>query len=197
MRFVVTGFGLFGGHARNPSLDVGRALVDRLRVAGLEASFSELPVTLEAARTWPRPEPGTTWVIHLGLAASRSGVDVELVAWNRIGPHADGVGDRASDGRLDDMDVTRIATPLPVASLARALGSIALPSGRVCAVACSDDPGDYICNATYWYSLAAWSRGDAAPACFVHVPPLDEVEAAAVGSALADALRVMSDRATG
>lgn len=171
---LVTGFGAFPGVARNPSAE----LIARLAAAppdlvdGIAASFHLLPVTwamledeLPALYEAHRPHA----VVHFGVASKRRTVCIETRAKNAASQKsADAEGAIAPLSHLVAGGPEALRTPLAVSRLVAA----ARTSGVTARA--SRDAGDYLCNATYWTSLAAGHR-----AVFVHVPHAAETGTAA------------------
>jgi pyroglutamyl-peptidase len=165
---LVTAFGSFPGARANPTIAILRA-VERdwgraFARAGFELRTASLPVVYEGAEArvqaliaQMRPHV----VLHLGLAARRSKLSFEACARNRLSVlHRDGAGARSGRMILAPQGpmVRRARAPL-----ARVLAAMA-SSGAACAL--SRDAGDYLCNQTFYASLAT-----AAPCVgFLHVP---------------------------
>lgn len=184
VRALVTGFGPFGAVRSNPSARVAIAVADRLSAAGFGARAETLDVTFDVARTAPSrllaDHPGATLLLHVGVAEGRQVVSLERTARNFVGGRPD-VSGNARAGSLDvDGPPTR-TTAVDVVALSRALVS---PVD----VEISDDAGDYVCNAIYYASLAAVAARAGVRSLFVHVPPMPDEQADAVGRALADGL---------
>ncbi len=190
--FFVTGFGPFGDHKHNPSWDVARAAGETL---GTDPHL--LPVTFEVAAQFTRAHlqaVSTTrlFFVHFGLAADRSAVCFERRARNRRSddPSTDDTSSAdpsrlrplVTDGRDQYPCLVDVST---LTEKYNRRASDALPDGRI-----SKDCGAYVCNALYYHSLRACvearTDGSAADALFVHVPPLDDSEAARVGQLVAD-----------
>jgi len=154
VNLLVTGFGAFPGVSRNPSGEVARAVdgadLDGVRVVGrvLDVSYARGPrEAIRVARSI-----GATLVIGLGVASTRSAVDVERRAVRAAEGPADVDGRTRSGLRGPPI----VEATIDVVRLAAALGANL-----------SDDAGRYVCNA-WLYRVA---RGCAAPVGFVHVPP--------------------------
>jgi len=151
---LVTGFGPFGPVVDNPAARLARAVHGRRTggetVVGLviPTSFARGPAaTIAAARL-----VGPRFVIGIGVATTRSGVEVErraVATGDGRTPDVDG----ATLDRLDGPDV--VASTLDPERLAAVLGADL-----------SDDAGRYVCNA-WLYQVA---RALDVPVGFVHVP---------------------------
>ncbi len=178
---VITGFGPFGPHARNPSYPFALSVHHALERRGIFAEPWSLPVTWEVAEEIPhRLTEAGVLVIHCGLAANRTRINLERGASNVAGPTPD-VDGVVATGILDIDGPARLTTTLDLDALELAMMESLGDRFGVCQ---SDDAGAYICNAIYYRALQA-RDGDA---LFVHIPDIwhDELELAA--SALADAL---------
>jgi pyroglutamyl-peptidase len=179
---VITGFGPFGPHDRNPSDAFAHAVHDALQAYGVHASPVTLPVTWGvAARAPAKLGADGVLIVHCGLAADRAEVNLERGASNVAGPTPDVEGVVAT-GVLDAEGPARLTTTLDLDALELAMAE---SLGDTLGVRQSDDAGTYICNAIYYRALQA-RGGDA---LFVHIPDLvapDEIER--VARAFADAL---------
>ena len=177
-RYIVTGFEPFGTHRHNPSLWAADACAKTLGAyPQTYASFAKLPVTYLVARLWAPSTPLAPGevVVHFGLAQGRDHVCLERCAW----PEHHDVADNHGLTPSDHPDFWQGA-PTPRYS--------ALPLERLelespWPVRLSDDPGRYVCNATFYHTLGATER-----AVFVHIPPCDEPQAREIGRAFAQAL---------
>lgn len=150
---LVTGFGPFGDIIDNPSARVARA-IEGWRVRGetvvtrvLPVSYARAPAEVIALATYLRPR----LVLGLGVAATRSGVEVERRGLRAGGEAVDVDGLGWEPGAGPDV----LASTLDVAKLAGALGAEE-----------SDHAGAYVCNA--W--LYEVTRALSVPVGFVHVP---------------------------
>lgn len=161
---LLTAFGAFPGVASNPSAEILAVLArEVIRRPGppatafvrLETLWSAPEAALRLAR---RLRPGT--LVHLGVAARRRTLRVELVAANRAVPHPDAAGTLPASPRLS----ATAGGGLGVGYDARPLVTAAR---RFAPATLSRDAGGYICNATLFASLAE----RAAPVvAFIHVP---------------------------
>ena len=161
---LVTGFGPFPGAPTNPTLDMLRRL-EGDGVAGADLVVAQLPVTFAGVRPALRQAAAACRpdaVLLLGLARSRTTLDVETLARNRVGATTTDTEGAMPAGALDaDAPDIRLATWPAAASLA-ALRSAGHPARL------SSDAGDYVCNAALFHAL-----GDRLASCvgFLHVPP--------------------------
>ncbi len=166
---LVTAFGAFPGAPSNPTIAIVRELERRhgkrlarlsiaLHTSVLPVRFSQAPEALSVALETTRPDV----VLHLGLAARRHALSVEMRAINRIGTL------RADAGRA-------VAASRAVMSGARDERASRWPAQRIRAAMdrsastrLSIDAGDYVCNQTLFLTLST-SVGQVG---FIHTPRL-------------------------
>jgi len=197
MRVVYTGFEAFGKHSYNPSWDVAEAAADR--DGGAVDSVAELlPVDFDAvrsrAREWLRLADATeppAAIVQFGLADTRTTVGLESRARNVRGGRPDEAG-RAIEERspLEPDAPSELTATAPVEELRRALERETREL-EVPPVAVSEDAGEYVCNALYYYTLHAVRATDPErpPAIlFVHVPPLEPAAARRLGRNVGDVI---------
>ena len=164
---LVTGFESFGVHSRNPTGDAIRVLSadpELMRVA----SFLVLPVTwrgapeILVARRWRERSLGC---LAFGLAAKSSEMRIERAAYNVSAADAvDNAGVRGTGEPLVPGSPEIVHASRHADAIRDALIAVGAP------VVDSNDPGRYICNATYYAALCAGSQFGF-DALFVHVPP--------------------------
>jgi len=192
LRLLVTGFGPFPGVADNPSA----WLVRRLRRAGFAAAhtgvtpaFAVFPTEWGAlprvhALTLSRTRPDL--VVHFGVSACARAFHIEALARNHADGRADARGHQTSASMIAPRAPEVLETSLPVGKIVARLQGRGLPARA------SDDAGGYICNMTYFLTLALGLRGLSTPvALFVHIPPF-EAGALTPGQLLAGARAVIS-----
>ncbi len=167
IRVLVTAFGAFPGARSNPTLAIARELERRhgkrlarlsiaLHVRILPVRFAQVEGALMAALDAVGPDV----VLHLGLAARRPTLSVELRALNRLGilrPDA-GRALAASRAVKPGASFQRLAT-WPA-------GRIRVAMDRSAATRLSMDAGDYVCNQTLFLTLERFKG----PVGFIHVP---------------------------
>lgn len=164
---LITGFGPFLDHAKNPSEVLARRLA---AMSGLPVRFEALVlpvvlgeaarVALAAART-RRPIA----IVSLGLAAGTPHVRIEHFGRNRTsGRHADNAGRRRS-GEIVKGGPAMLRTSIDTRPLRAALREAGIDEKL------SRSAGSYVCNDLYYRLLVRrlHVRG-AVPALFVHVP---------------------------
>lgn len=169
---LVTGFGAFGGHDRNPSAEAVRELARGWQPpAGAVLVTEILPVSFERARRRlgeliedHRP----ALVLSVGLAAGRERLGVERVAINLAdAPIPDVDGSQPADAPLESEGPPARFSTLPVKRIVAALRGADLPAEV------SLTAGGYVCNAVMYTALGAAPAG--APAGFLHVPAEDRL----------------------
>ena len=155
IRVLVTAFGAFPGAPSNPTLAIARELERRhgrrlerlsitLHTRVLPVRFHTVSEALALALEETRPDV----VLHLGLAARRKAMSVELRARNRLGTLRP--------------DAARVFAPSSVVSMgAPGRLSARWPAQRVRAAMnrsavtrLSIDAGDYVCNQTLFLTLS-------------------------------------------
>jgi pyroglutamyl-peptidase len=172
VRILVTGFGAFLDHRRNPSAALARAMHGRAR--GRLVTLEPLPVVYGEAAALALGEArrvGATGVVALGLAADAPAIRVEHVGRNRSGPEARDTRGRTGGRAVVPGAPLRRPVTLDPEPIRRALHAAGIAVDR------SDDAGDYVCNDLLYRLLQA-----GVPALFVHVP--SDVDAAQVAGPL-------------
>lgn len=181
---LVTAFGAFPGAPRNPSEQtlslLTRDAVGPFARAGLRLATALLPVAheigphLDAVMARENPDA----VVHLGLAARRRRVSVETRARNRVTTlKPDAFGRHVVAPTLAPRLSPRRST-WNARLLCHALRREGIDA------ALSADAGDYVCNATLWWSLEHLHR----PAIFLHMPDKRRLPPARMAVALARVL---------
>lgn len=185
-KVLLTGFGPFKNVAENPSELVARAIgemeLDRydVRVVVLPVEFAasrQLIASVVRDKDW-RPDI----VLCMGVASSREWISVERIAVNIMDS---AMGDNAGYCP-DEMPVVQGAplarrATLPVKSIANALTAHGLPA-KV-----SNTAGTYVCNTVMYMALNVCSRMKI-PCGFIHLPPLEVVDASRLQQAVLIAL---------
>ena len=167
-RLLLTGFGPFEGVERNPTECLVKLLAQEA-IPGVRIEVRVLPTSFERAPA----EIGKLLasnpfdlVVHLGVSGRATGLVLERKAWNLAScskPDIDGstLQKRPLDSSLP-LD-SPLETSLDLKRLLTSLTPRIAPIGLEATI--SEDPGRYVCNATYFSSLRV--RRDA---LFVHVP---------------------------
>jgi pyroglutamyl-peptidase len=189
IRILATAFGAFPGVRVNPSLALARALARAAPPAQTEIEFLVLPVIwldaaarLEAAIRTSRPDV----VLSIGVAARRLRPGVETRALDRRSILRRDAERRQAPSRLIAGEAAARRARVPAARLA---ATMTRAGART---ACSNDPGDYICNETMHAAL-----GTPVPLVgFVHVPRLRDPRAPAWRAALAPVPRPTAAQTT-
>jgi len=163
-RILVTGFGPFPGVLLNPTQRLALQLHGK-QLGCVDVVAEAWPTTLaglqlrrRSALLWWQPD----LVVHLGVHGNACSIHLERTAHNAVDFRvADAAGHQPPPGLLLAGGPNQWQTTLPIQELMQALLAAGLPAQI------SDDPGRYLCNATYAMSLAD-HNGPAA--LFVHVP---------------------------
>jgi pyroglutamyl-peptidase len=170
---LVTGFGCFPGAPKNPTSALIRRLEQhksRLARQGIRLELSILPV-LHAALPELLHQLNESFkpdiILHFGLAAKRKSLTIEARAKNRLGLlHPDASGARAKDFRVLPDGAPILQSRFPTSTLKAQLNRAGFKAH------CSIDAGDYICNQTFYLSLASPIRAVG----FIHVPKLRHLD---------------------
>jgi len=185
-RLLITGFEPFvtdDGEVLqyNPSALVAKDVTDRIRDSVshiLPVSFSRAPIELEALFDKYKP---TTWV-GLGLAANRSGIDVETVAVNLS--HSRGVD---NDGQRMSLTSVVPGAPLALRAPFDVEGLVANLRTENVAANISTSAGSFVCNYSFYFGC--WRASDKScpqNVVFIHIGR--DIEPGEFSCALARAL---------
>jgi pyroglutamyl-peptidase len=172
LRVLLTSFEPFGGHDRNSSLEVGRALAQR-PPAGIVLDWLLLPVVAGACteQAWARIEQTRPDVVlTLGQATGAAAVRLEEFAVNVAHfTMPDNAGNQPQHQPIvPDGPPAYRATTQPH-RLAEALQQAGVPVER------SYHAGTYVCNHLFYGLLHRSARSGAAPPVgFIHLPLLPE-----------------------
>lgn len=174
---LVTGFGPFGNHTRNPSADLARSLagevidgvpvVARIFATSTETVAGELTAALE--------ELNPSAVLSLGLAPGRPALSLERIAINvRDFPVPDQSGVLLTDAPIDPAGPDGRFSGLPIKEILGQWQRSAIP-GHI-----SDTAGTYLCNQLFYLVTAAGEQRGI-PAGFIHIPDTPESAAVSAG----------------
>lgn len=171
---LVTGFGAFPGAPRNPSellMQDLATLEGRLERLGVTLERRVLPVVYEKIAPSLKnliAETAPDMILHFGLAARRHKISIETRALNRMnGLHPDSAGGWAKNHAVLQGQAPFMKRALvPVHRLDAALRKAGIASEL------SIDAGDYVCNQTFYLSLAM-AEGTHRAVGFIHVPKLE------------------------
>jgi pyroglutamyl-peptidase len=189
---LLTGFGPFGDHDRNPSGEGADLLSDQvLEAEGFRLVTATLPVHLESATSILQDlisEHAPSAIIASGIHSDPEGCyQLELLAKNELQYDIpDNEGDLIQDAQVEPGGPPQVVSTLPLAKIKLALEA----AGHVTEL--SEDAGRYLCNAVFY-----WLARREAPAGFLHVPPTsapEEVARALRIAALVTAGRLVAQR---
>jgi len=179
--FVLTGFGPFGGVAENPT----SRLMERLRLdtgnTSLHVSTYVLETSVSAARCFldslSLSKTRGAVMLHLGVCVQEgvTGFRLEECAYNdasfRI-PDETGYQPQGESVVRNCDFGDSIESNLDVVELAKSLQ----PVNEDFTVVLSRDPGRFVCNYTYCYSMNRFqSNAEKCYCLFLHVPPFSVV----------------------
>jgi len=181
VQFIVTGFGPFRDSKENPSTIIANQLVQYLRKQGKESLACRITTRIiETSAKAARAEldtmlqdtndiNGTVVYLHLGVNYKGTKFQLEKCAYNdatfRI-PDERGYQPRGKCV-VDDCSLgTSLETRLPLEHMCKSLQTFCFSP-----VVVSTDPGRFVCNYTYYYSLSKTQHLPAVYSLFLHVPP--------------------------
>jgi pyroglutamyl-peptidase len=165
VRILVTGFGPFPGVPENASMPIVAALA-KSAMPGVVLKTEIIPVLWNYARRVAREAIQKTKphaVLHFGVSKQLTGFEIETRAFNVSGPKEDCAGAVRPGMPLDISGERILEATLPPAMLLRALRREGLPAEI------SQNPGRYLCNALFYWSLADASESGPLVS-FIHMP---------------------------
>jgi pyroglutamyl-peptidase len=193
VHFVVTGFGPFQNAKENPTTIIANNLVDYLHSIEKDHGASSLlaartttrviETSAQAARkelddlipTSPPNHHHTVVYLHLGVNYMGTHFQLEQCGYNdatfRI-PDEQGYQPRNKCINEDCTLGTLLETKLDCHDICEHLSDEASLSSSVIV---STDPGRFVCNYTYYYSLTKTQHDKQVHSLFVHVPPFSKV----------------------
>lgn len=166
MQVYLTGFEPFGAHKINASWEAVKGFSwDDSRVT---VHSEQLPVDYRAL-SLHLPERLNTInpdvILHLGVMSPRGFLRLETVARNHIGATLDNAGFRPDSPKIDPAGPEFLTSKFPLEDVLERLQTRGLQAQL------SEDAGSYLCNFSYYLSLA-WAQKREALAAFLHVPVL-------------------------
>ena len=168
LKVLLTGYEPFGGHKKNPTMDIVSALSGK-EIKGAMVYGKILPVSVKRAgpeieKTLSDIEPDI--VISLGLAPSYTSITVERVALNIIDARIpDNDGEQPVDVPIVEGAPLAYLSTLPVREIVTELKKRGIPA------VISYSAGTYLCNyAMYRVLHYASIHGYPKSAGFIHVP---------------------------
>jgi pyroglutamyl-peptidase len=167
-KLLVTGFGPFPGAPENPTEALVRTLAEYPPEAFGADALRAVVLPAEYRRSWAKLRRhlasfAPDVVAHFGLNGKAEAIQVERVGRRRCADAPDAAGFAPPSGMARRAGPDALPSTLPVEPLVAAL----MGAGLLAAV--SDDAGGYVCNATFYRSLATAPEGRMVG--FVHVPP--------------------------
>ena len=164
MRLLVTGFGPFPGIPRNPSAEAARRVVasPRWRLRADEVDALVLPTTYAALDTLYQPVldgSDLDAILMIGVAGRSKRIRVERRAVNRLSLLKPDAAHRKPT------HLAALQSPPTRASRAKPDVLAVILRGRGLPARVSQDAGRYLCNASYFRTLAL-----PVPVVFIHIP---------------------------
>ncbi len=167
-KVLLTGYEPFGGHKKNPTMEIVASLSGK-NIAGAEIFGKILPVSVKRAgpeidKALEEIKPDIT--ISLGLAPTYSGITVERVALNLVDARIpDNDGEQPVDMPVVEGAPLAYLSTLPVRKIVETLKERGIPA------VISYSAGTYLCNyAMYRVLHYASLHGYPKSAGFIHVP---------------------------
>jgi len=169
---LVTGFGAFPGAPENPTQLLMRTLAAqerRLACYGVKLERRVLPVVFDEIESQLQSQIAETApdaILHFGLAARRRTISIETRAVNCLGfMHPDAAGRFAKTRSVVPNGTFTSKARVPAGRLDAALRRAGMASTL------SIDAGDYVCNQTFYLSLAMAAKTQRSVG-FIHVPKM-------------------------
>ena len=172
VKVLVTGFESFGGDPINPTEKIAKELdgkeISNAKVAGrvLPVVFGKARKVLEDILEEVKPDIA----IHLGLAPTRSGINVERIAVNLMDARIpDNEGFQPRDEPIIPDGPIAYFSKLPIRKIVERLNEKGIPA------VISNSAGLYLCNYVMYLSLHhSATKGYPKMSGFIHVPYLPE-----------------------
>jgi pyroglutamyl-peptidase len=201
--FVITGFGPFRGVAKNPSTVLVQELQSYLeshdeaelatriqQCLVLETSAQDVRAKIDEISLQPSDSTVTIF-LHLGVNYKGTGFQLEKCAWNdatfRV-PDEQGFQPR-NKPILDDTQLPeRCDTHIDIETLAQNQTEVHSSIESKCSI----DPGRFVCNYLYFYSMNKL-QSTSRICMFLHVPPFAVVEKDAQLAYVSSLLKKMFD----
>lgn len=183
--FVLTGFGPFGGMSKNPSTVLVQELKSYLKTAEsalvtrikqcvvLETSAKDVRDKIDEILAQPSDSVVTVF-LHLGVNYNGTGFQLEQCAYNDASFRIpDQQGYQPTNTKiLDDSQLCqRFDTQINIEKLLQNQTEIHPNIESKCSI----DPGRFVCNYLYFYSLKKL-QSTSRVCMFLHVPPFAVVE---------------------
>ncbi len=163
---LITGFGPFPGAPQNPSQILVEALAEQKNTGAINANiiYGLLPthwqkLGLALAQLFAEHRPDFS--VHLGYSANSPGFCLETTAYNETCAQPDVDGHAGSCDPVLKKKPLQLTSNLPLEIIEQELSAAGFNA------MISNDPGRYLCNMSYYLSLA---RSPAS--LFVHIPAL-------------------------
>jgi len=174
MRFLITGFGPFEGVPQNPTEGIARHFEAEPSYRGIEVDSKVFDVTMDAIKVLPSMLGNRyTAVVHFGVNTFVDCINLERVAINvddfRL---PDNKGAQPVDRPIRKDGHNAYFSMLPLREI------LARAEGAKIPVKISNTAGTYLCNHLMYESLYnVKKRRLRTLSGFIHVPPVDKVDA--------------------
>jgi len=187
MKIILTGFGKFNGVSDNPSTHIINHIKDYIKNKsdqGLVHKFDLhnveiLEVSAEGTKRFLKSidesisnsSDDKILFLHLGVNSSATTFALEKYGWNEANFRCpDECGWKpVNELIVPDEKIVKNETKLPLESISTCLTSL----NHVVKV--STDPGRFICNYLYFFSLEGLKNRKNSQSLFVHVPPFSSI----------------------
>ena len=170
MTILITAFDPFGGGETNASMEVLRALPERIAGAAIRTLIVPTVFGLSARLAAEELDRcGADGVICLGQAEGRTALTPERVAVNVMDARmSDNAGYQPADEPVVPGGPAAYFSTLPIRTMTAAMNSLGLPA-RI-----SDSAGTFVCNSVMYAVLRHAAGAEKNIPCgFIHIPCLD------------------------
>jgi pyroglutamyl-peptidase len=172
--FIVTGFGPFRNAQENPTTVICNRLMGYLEDTTLASRTTTrvIETSAQAARAEldaiELPDSTTTVLLHLGVNCKAHHFQLEQCAYNDA-------TFRIPDEQGYQPQNVCIVDHIPLNTCLKTLLNIKDLCANAGDVVVSTDPGRFVCNYTYFYSLNKTQALDRVHSLFLHVPPFSVI----------------------
>jgi pyroglutamyl-peptidase len=212
LRFIVTGFGPFDVDAfpeENPTTVLAETLVEYLQQVHpslmdtcviqplvMETSIQGAQTGIDQVHEQLMKTTTPTIVLHLGVNRKGTHFQIERCAYNETHFRIpDQCGNQPQNKAIFSEDPLGCALPtsLPVHDILENIQKKYSDRNLEPCVSISDDPGRFVCNYAYCYSLRKFKDIDRVQCLFVHVPPFQVCSQTEQLEFLATLLKALKD----
>ncbi|KAF2077819.1 hypothetical protein CYY_000864 [Polysphondylium violaceum] len=180
MKIYLTGFGKFNGVEDNPSTHIINNIKEYIKDKTVKFDLQNvkvLEVSAEATKQFIQSideeiDPNEKILfLHLGVNSTSNTFALEKCGWNEATFRCpDECGWKPEKELIvNDSTLLKNETNLPLESISQSMVSL---NHSVCI---SNDPGRFICNYLYFYSLECLKNRKNSKSLFVHIPPFSSI----------------------